>query len=228
MYNNDYFIGVDENGQPYIAHAYATDNKGSNYRQGIRSGFKAGVGQGIKAAWGSLTGRMPKYKEKVKTKSGKWRYIYDETVSKGKNAAKKAWGSKAGRFIDEHDAGISEEILRRRAKMKSRQAFKKGDAASGRSYAHKAAELRDEAKSERQAAKEMVRKYGSTALSKIKSAGKKAVKAVDDIGIDDYIRMRKAQKNRPTNRTELEERKAYEEAYKNTWLGKRTGSKKKK
>ena len=119
MYNNDYIIAVDENGQPFIAHAYATDGKGSNSRQGIRNGFKAGIGPGLRAAWGSLSGRKPKYDRK-EFKNGRWNYIYDEA----KKAAKKAWGSKAGRFIDEHDAGLSERLMANRQRRKAKQADK--------------------------------------------------------------------------------------------------------
>ena len=142
MYNNDYIIAVDENGQPYIAHAYATDGKGENYGRGVQNAR-------------TLGGKLHAYLQKVKTKTGKWRYLYtpEEVAALGRRAAKRAWGSKAGRWIDEHDAGISEEILRRRAKRKSRAAFKKGDAATARQYAHKAAELRDEARDERARAK---------------------------------------------------------------------------
>lgn len=128
MYNNDYIVAIDENGQPYIAHAF---------------------GDRARAAWGSLKGTATKYKEKIPLGNGKYRYVYEQA----KKAAKKAWGSKAGRWIDEHDAGISEEIMRQRAKRKSRAAFKKGDATTARQYAHRAAELRDEAKSERERAK---------------------------------------------------------------------------
>lgn len=48
MYNDDYIIAIDENGQPYIAHAF-----GDGYRRA-----------------------KAKYLEKVRTKSGAWRYLY--------------------------------------------------------------------------------------------------------------------------------------------------------
>lgn len=131
MYNNDYIVAIDENGQPYIAHAF---------------------GDRARAAWGSLKGTATKYKDKIPLGNGKFRYVYEQA----KKAAKKAWGSKAGRWIDSHDAGISEEILRQLAKRKSRRAFKKGDAATARQYAHRAAQLRDEAKGERQRAKDYI------------------------------------------------------------------------
>lgn len=162
MYNNDYIIAVDENGSPYIAHANA-------------AGGADGAGR---AAWGSGTGRRPLYiaKEIV---NGKLRYIYD----RAKSGAKRAWGSKAGRWIDEHDAGISEEILRRRAKRKSRAAFKKGDAATARQYAHKAAELRDEARDERARAKRTL------AAAPKRAWGSKAGRFIDehDAGLSERL-----------------------------------------
>lgn len=151
MYNNDYIIAVDENGQPYIAHAYTTDGKGSNSRQGIRNGFKAGIGSGLRAAWGSLSGRKPKYDQK-EFKNGRWNYIYDEA----KKAAKKAWGSKVGRFIDEHDAGVSERLMARRASRKAKQSAKKGDRDAAKYYARRSRELNQESAAERNRAKRTV------------------------------------------------------------------------
>lgn len=204
MYNNDYIIAVDENGQPYIAHAYATDGEGRNSRQGIRNGFKAGIGPGLRAAWGSLSGRKPKYDRK-EFKNGRWNYIYDEA----KKAAKKAWASKAGRWIDEHDAGISEEILRRRAKRKSRAAFKKGDAATARQYAHRAAELRDEARDERARAKRTL------AAAPKRAWGSKAGRFIDehDAGVSErlmanYYRRKGKQADKSGNHKQAEEYRA--------------------
>ena len=143
MYNNDYIIAVDENGSPYIAHAYATDGKGRNTRQGIRSGFKAGIGPGLRAAWGSLSGRKPKYDRK-EFKNGRWNYIYDEA----KKAAKKAWASKAGRFIDEHDAGLSERLMANRQRRKAKQADKAGRHQEAEERRAKAMSLYRESKDE--------------------------------------------------------------------------------
>lgn len=133
MYDNDYIIAVNENGQPYIAHR-----------------VDAG-GAGGRAPWGSKSGRRPLYIAK-KFVNGKLQYIYD----RAKAGAKKAWGSKAGRWIDSHDAGLSEEIMRRRLHRKANKAFKNNDGASARRYAHRAAELRDEAKAERQVVKDRI------------------------------------------------------------------------
>lgn len=166
MYNNDYIIAVDENGQPYIAHAYATDDKGRNTRQGVRnaiSGFRS---------------RAHQYLQKVKTKTGNWRYLYtpEEVAALGKRAAKKAWASKAGRWIDEHDAGISESIMAKRLDRKARRANRKGggyhdDAAA---YARRARELRDEARGERQRAKDYIGIGGKKRVEEASAATKAA------------------------------------------------------
>ena len=62
MYNDDFVIMVDESGQPYIAHAF-----GDGFR---RAGSK--------------------YLEKVKTKSGMWRYLYTPEEVRALGQARKA------------------------------------------------------------------------------------------------------------------------------------------
>lgn len=133
MYNNDYIVAIDENGQPYIAHAF---------------------GDKARAAWGSLKGTATKYKEKIPLGNGKYRYVYEQA----KKAAKKAWGSKAGRFIDEHDAGISERLMARRASRKAKQSAKNGDSNAAKYYARRSRELNQESAREHNAAKESIRK----------------------------------------------------------------------
>ena len=131
MYNNDYIIGVDENGQPYIAHSW--------------------VGDKARAAWGSLKNHTPKYISKEYV-NGKVRYIYE----RAKAGAKRAWGSKAGRFIDSHDAGISEKLMEKRALRKAKQQAKKGNRGAEKYYAHRAMQLHQESAKERQAAKDYI------------------------------------------------------------------------
>ena len=175
MYNNDYIIAVDENGSPYIAHANA-------------AGGAAGAG---KSTWGTkFIAKFPNL-----YRMGKTAYAYTQQQAdamqryaqglgrKARSSAKKAWGSKAGRWIDEHDAGISEEIMRRRAKRKSRAAFKKGDASTARQYAHRAAELRDEARDERARAKRTL------AAAPKRAWGSKAGRFIDehDAGLSERL-----------------------------------------
>ena len=145
MYNNDYVVAIDENGQPYIAHA---------------------LGDRARAAWGSLKGTATKYKEKIPLGNGKYRYVYEQA----KKAAKKAWGSKAGRFIDEHDAGISERLMARRASRKARQAAKSGDRAAEKYYAHRSKELNQEFARENKAAKESIRRRTESIRTAAKNA----------------------------------------------------------
>ena len=178
MYNNDYIIAVDENGQPYIAHAYATDDKGRNSRQGIRNGFKAGVGSGLRAAWGSLSGRKPTYSRK-EFKNGRWNYIYDKV----KNATKKAWGSKAGRWIDDHDAGLSERLLANRQRRKAKQADKAGRHQEAEERRAKAMSLYRESKDESARAKRTL------AAAPKRAWGSKAGRFIDehDAGLSERL-----------------------------------------
>lgn len=175
MYNNDYIIAVDENGSPYIAHAYATDGKGSNTRRGFKNAFS-----GFKVKWGSNTGNTPKYKEKIPLGNGKFRYVYEEA----KKAAKKAWGSKAGRWIDEHDAGISERLMARRASRKAKQSAKSGDRDATKYYARRSRELNQESARENKAAKESIRRRTEPIRSKAK----------DVLGYDEQERFEQARK----------------------------------
>jgi len=159
MYNNDYIVTIDENGQPYIAHAF---------------------GDRARAAWGSLKGTATKYKEKIPLGNGKYRYVYEQA----KKAAKKAWGSKAGRFIDEHDAGISERLMARRASRKAKQSAKNGDSNAAKYYARRSRELNQESAREHNAAKESIRKR----TEPIRTAAKNAY------GYDEKERFEQARK----------------------------------
>lgn len=57
-YNNDYYVAIDENGQPYIEHA---------------------LGDRIKAAWGSKSGNSPKFLEKFPNLYGNGKDVYAYT-----------------------------------------------------------------------------------------------------------------------------------------------------
>jgi hypothetical protein len=129
MYNN-YIIAVDENGSPYIAHA-----KGE----------------------GSWVNKVVQYVRKVPLGNGKFRYVYNTTKRKATTAAKKAWGSKVGRWIDSHDAGITERIMANRLSRKSKKASKKGYHDDAMAYSKRSSELRKESRDERNAAKERIK-----------------------------------------------------------------------
>ena len=130
MYS-DYIITIDENGEPYIAHAF-------------------GIGSWIK--------RVVKYDKKEPDGKGGWRYYYNTVKRKAGTAAKKAWGSKAGRWIDSHDAGITERIMANRLSRKAKRASRKGYNDDATAYSKRSAELRRESKSEREAAKEAIKR----------------------------------------------------------------------
>lgn len=158
MYDNDYIVLMDENGTPYLAHAYATDGKGSNRMAGIRNAFKGF------APWGSKTGNTHKYKEKIPLGNGKFRYVYEQA----KKAAKKAWGSKAGRWIDEHDAGLSERLMSGVYGRKKRRAQKSGDRDAASYYSKRQQALKYEGRREGKAAKDAVRGAKEAAIDRVK------------------------------------------------------------
>ena len=172
MYNNDYIIAVDENGQPYIAHAYATDGKGENYGRGVRNAR-------------TLGGKLHAYLQKVKTKTGNWRYLYtpEEVAALGRRAAKRAWGSKAGRWIDDHDAGLSERLLANRQRRKAKQADKAGRHQEAEERRAKAMALYRESKDEGARAKRTL------AAAPKRAWGSKAGRFIDehDAGISERL-----------------------------------------
>ena len=185
MYNNDYIVAVDENGQPYIAHANGE---------------------------GSWLNRTVKYIQKIPLPRGGFRYVYD----RAKAGAKKAWGSKAGRWIDSHDAGISEKLMEKRALRKAKQQAKKGNRGAEKYYAHRAMQLHQESAKERQAAK--------TAVSSRYNKAKDRVK--DKLGYDEREAMQKAraayEHGGYNERTRVGNEHRYKEtleAYANTPLG---------
>ena len=210
MYNNDYIIAVDENGQAYIAHR--ADAGGAN-----------GAGQST---------RRTKYIAKFPNlyRMGKTAYAYTQQQAeamrrhaqglgrKAKTGAKKAWGSKVGRWIDEHDAGISEEIMRRRLHRKANKAFKNNDGASARKYARRAAELRDEAKAERSAAKKA-----------IKDTGRKARETFDkhDGGLSEGVRYLRSKRKGVNSTEDLQNYQKAQYDWRNSPIGKLTTRKKK-
>lgn len=194
MYNNDYIIAVDENGSPYIAHAYATDNKGKNTARGVNN-----------AVAGFRT-RVPQYLQKVKTKTGKWRYLYtpEEVAALGRRAAKRAWGSKAGRWIDEHDAGLSERLMANRQRRKAKQADKAGRHQEAEERRAKAMSLYRESKDEGARAKRTL------AEAPKRARGSKAGRFIDehDAGASERL-MANYYRNKAKKATNEKDREKY-------------------
>lgn len=168
MAYNDYVILVDENGQPYIAH-------GERYQR-FRSGLKE---------------RAHKYLEKFPNlyRAGATAYAYTEDqVRQMRNYARTGGrkavtaAKKAAKYVDDHDAGITERIQARALEGKAKRVGKK-DHDAGNELAVEAARLRRQGKSEYEnsrlkKAADAVSKYGSTTLSAVKGAGTKAGSAV--------------------------------------------------
>lgn len=227
MYNDDYVILVDENGQPYIAHAF---------------------GDGVRAKWGSLKGRATRYIEKVKTKNGKWRYFYspeelkafynEKKYSKNKNikntedlqkaqkakytadqARKRVQGNrqeavkKAKKSID--DIGIDDALRYAKAKRKGVKNTEDLQKYQSAEYQWKNSKLGK--------ASSTINKNAKTTLSSIKNARKK----IDDIGIDDAVRLGLAKRRGVKNTQDLQKLQKAQYDYNQTWLGKRKASKKK-
>ena len=173
MYNNDYIIAVDENGQPFIAHA-----------------------NGV----GTWLNRAVKYIQKIPNGKGGFRYVYD----KAKAGAKKAWGSKAGRFIDEHDAGLSERLMANRQRRKAKQADKAGRHQEAEERRAKAMSLYRESKNEGARAKRTL------AAAPKRAWGSKAGRFIDehDAGASERL-MANYYRNKAKKATNEKDREKY-------------------
>lgn len=171
MTYNDYVILVDENGQPYIAH-------GERYQR-----FRT-----------ALRNRAHKYLEKFPNlyRTGRTAYAYTENqLRQMRNYARtggrklKRAAEKAGRYIDDHDAGITERIQARALQSKAKRVGKK-DRDAGNALNAEASRLRRQGKSE----------YENSGLKKAVDkagrAGRKAAKFIDDhdAGITERIQAR--------------------------------------
>lgn len=193
MYNNDYIIAVDENGQPYIAHANGEGN------------------------W---LNKAVKYIKKEMGPDGKMRYYYNTAKRKAGTAAKMAWRSKAGRWIDSHDAGITERIMEKRLIRKGKKAYKSGNREDAMRYSRRANELRKEGRDEMRAAKENI-------AAKKKAAYDKTVgRAKDWLGYDEreardkaYQALLNGSYNERTKAGKEHRLKETQDAYSKTLLG---------
>ena len=170
MYDNDYIVLVDENGQPYIAHAF---------------------GDGVK---NYISNRKEhKYKQRFDNYWGPGKHAYAYTDAEVKlysagrrigNAAKNA-AKKAGRYIDDHDAGLTERMQAGRLSRQSRRASRKGYHDDATEYANRAAELRRQSREEYENSRvkkgvDAARKYGGQTLTSIRNAGERAGRYIDD------------------------------------------------
>ena len=168
MYNNDYIVMIDVNGQPFIAHAF---------------------GDKAKAAWGSLSGRAVKYKDKVRTAGGGWRSIYDTVTDKLGYDERDAYRAalRLNRGVSRH--GTPKTEAQREGKWQVRRRLDSAKEAYDNTVLGKIdkarKKIKDTASSARvksRRAKHAVEKYANTSLASIKdSYGKTKDKAADKI-----------------------------------------------
>ena len=190
MQYDDYIILVDENGRPYIAHAEGA---------------------------GSWKNRAVKYLEKFPNlyRHGKTAYAYtQQQLQAMRNYARtggrkvKDAAKKAAKFVDDHDAGLTERIQSRSYSRQAKRAAKRGNHDEFNDLATQAAKYakqsREEYKNSRiKKASDSVKKYGSVSLNAVKKAGGKAAKYIDDhdAGLTERIQARRlSQKSKRASR----------------------------
>ena len=182
MQYDDFVVLIDENGQPFIAH-------GERYQR-FRSALR--------------NSRPVKYLEKFPNlyNNGRAAYAYtEEQVRQMRNYARglgrKAKGAakKAAKFVDDHDAGLTERMQSRKYARQAKRASKRGNrdefndlATQSAKYARQAREEYNNSRVKKAA--DVAKKYGGTTLSAIKKAGGKAINAIDkaDAGLSERIR----------------------------------------
>lgn len=155
MAYNDYVILVDENGQPFIAHAFGDRIK--NYVQ-RRKDHK-------------YIQRFDNY-----FGPGKHAYAYSDAEVKLYSAGRKVGraAKRAAKFVDDHDAGLSERVQSRYYQSKANAAKRRGDKDASNEYAMRSASYR------RQSEDEYGRSGVKKAVDAAGSAGRKAVQYIDD------------------------------------------------
>lgn len=157
MAYNDYVILVDENGQPFIAHAFGDRIK--NYVQ-RRKDHK-------------YIQRFDNY-----FGPGKHAYAYSDAEVKLYSAGRKVGhaAKRAAKFVDDHDAGLSERVQSRYYQSKANAAKRRGDKDASNEYAMRSASYRRQSKDE----------YGRSGVKKAVDAadraGRKAARYIDAAG----------------------------------------------
>lgn len=166
MTDNDYVILVDENGTPYIAH-------GERYQR-FKNNLKNSRAVKYLARFPNFYGM------------GKTAYAYTEQQLRNlRNGGRKAatavqnTAKKAAKYVDDHDAGLTEAIGARAAQRRVNRALHKGDTEAAEKNARKAYRLREQSRREynnsgAKRAADTIEKYGKTSLAAIRGAGSKA------------------------------------------------------
>lgn len=206
MTDNDYVILVDENGTPYIAH-------GERYQQ-FKNNLKNSRAVKYLARFPNFYGM------------GKTAYAYTEQQLRNlRNGGGKAatavqnTAKKAAKYVDDHDAGLTERIQANRLHRQSLRAGRKGDTNKAAALEREAGRQRIQGRKEYnnssvKKAADTIEKYGSTSLNAIRGAANKTGHAVKRAGrrvgqfVDDHDMgiTERIQANRMSKRAkELEE-----------------------
>lgn len=184
MTENDYVILVDENGTPYIAH-------GERYQR-FKNNLKNSRAVKYLARFPNFYGM------------GKTAYAYTEQQLRNlRNGGRKAANTvkntakKAAKYVDDHDAGLTEAIGARVAQRRVDRANRRGDTETAEKNARKAYRLREQSRREYnksgvKKAADTINKYGATSMNAVRGAGRaateKAGNAARRVGrfIDDH------------------------------------------
>lgn len=206
MTDNDYVILVDENGTPYIAH-------GERYQR-FKNNLKNSRAVKYLARFPNFYGM------------GKTAYAYTEQQLRNlRNGGRKAatavqnTAKKAAKYVDDHDAGLTERIQANRLHRQSLRAGRKGDTNKAAALEREAGRQRIQGRKEYnnssvKKAADTIEKYGSTSLNAIRGAANKTGHAVKRVGrrvgqfVDDHDMgiTERIQANRMSKRAkELEE-----------------------
>lgn len=241
MYNDDYVIFVDEKGQPYIAHASVKAAWGSVSGRAKKYIDKVKTKNGKWRYFYTPQELQAFYREKKYSSNKNVKSSSDlqkaqaaknvasqarkrvqgnrqEAAAVAKNRAS-ATGRKVSNFIDKHDAGISEAIR-----------YRKASKSSDTSAQDKARYEREWKNSVIGKAANTVNKHAKTTLSSIRNAGtsvKNLGKKIDDIGIDDAIRLGLAKSRGAKTTQDLQKLQKAQYDFNQTSIGKRKASKKK-
>lgn len=174
MTDNDYVILVDENGTPYIAH-------GERYQR-FKNNLKNSRAVKYLARFPNFYGM------------GKTAYAYTEQQLRNlRNGGRKAatavqnTAKKAAKYVDDHDAGLTERIQANRLHRQSLRAGRKGDTNKAAALEREAGRQRIQGRKEYnnssvKKAADTIEKYGSTSLNAIRGAANKTGHAVKRAG----------------------------------------------
>lgn len=190
MTDNDYVILVDENGTPYIAH-------GERYQR-FKNNLKNSRAVKYLARFPNFYGM------------GKTAYAYTEQQLRNlRNGGRKAatavqnTAKKAAKYVDDHDAGLTERIQANRLHRQSLRAGRKGDTNKAAALEREAGRQRIQGRKEYnnsgvKKAADTIEKYGSTSMNAIRGAGSRVGRFIDDhdLGLTEAIEANAARRKK--------------------------------